>query len=407
MSSITQNFRKWWQPPRRIIERENDRRVTFLELFYDLVYVVVVAELSHALASHVNRAGILAFIFLFVLVWIAWVNGTFYHELHGNNDIRTRLFTFAQMFTVAAMAVFAHNAFGDGAPGFALAFAAYQLILTYLWWRTGVHDPLHRPLSQPYSLAYLASALLFLISAFLPETWRVILWTAGLALCVAGPLVISILAPDDPAVRAEQALSMMATPSLTERFGLFNIIVLGEVIVGVVRGVAGHHHLDWIVFINAGFGMLLAIGLWWLYFDFVSHWLPKEGRSWMVSWIYLHLFVAMGIVATGAATLNVVEYAGEVLAPDVAWLLTGALSLALTAIALIMATLRLPEAHRPLYRTAGLVTLFSAALCIILGMTDLPALPLLIVLNALLLLPVFYGLKVWIQVLGAEEIVLS
>lgn len=69
----------------------------------------------------------------------------------------------------------------------------------------------------------------------------------------------------------------------------------------------------------------------------------------------------MGIVATGAATLNVVEYAGEVLAPEVAWLLTGALSLALTAIALIMVTLRLPEAHRRLYRTAGLVTLFSAA----------------------------------------------
>jgi hypothetical protein len=54
------------------------------------------------------------------------------------------------------MAVFAHNALGEGAVGFALSFAAFQLILTYLWWRTGVHDPEHRPLSQPYCFAYLA-----------------------------------------------------------------------------------------------------------------------------------------------------------------------------------------------------------------------------------------------------------
>jgi low temperature requirement protein LtrA len=80
------------------------------------------------------------------------------------------------MFTVAAMAIFAHNALGEGSAGFALSFAAYQLILTYLWWRTGVHDPDHRPLSQPYALAFLCSTLLFVLSVFLPAPWRFGLW---------------------------------------------------------------------------------------------------------------------------------------------------------------------------------------------------------------------------------------
>ena len=101
MQSLRQNIRIWWRPPRNISDRETERSVTFLELFYDLVYVILIAELAHTLSKHVNLGGVLGFAFLFVIVWIAWVNGTMYHELHGNNDIRTRVFTFLQMLTVA------------------------------------------------------------------------------------------------------------------------------------------------------------------------------------------------------------------------------------------------------------------------------------------------------------------
>jgi len=87
-------FRRWWQPPRPASEHPEERRITFLELFYDLVYVVIIAELSHALAGNISLAGIGVFVFLFVIVWWAWFNGAIYHDLHGNNDIRTRVFTF-------------------------------------------------------------------------------------------------------------------------------------------------------------------------------------------------------------------------------------------------------------------------------------------------------------------------
>jgi low temperature requirement protein LtrA len=150
MRIIIRRFRDWWQPPRKAGERLERRQVTFLELFYDLVYVVLIAQLSHALAGHISLAGLVSFAFLFIIVWWAWLNGTTYHDLHGNNDIRTRVFTFAQMLSVVAMAIFAHDALGETSVGFALSYAAFQLILTYLWWRTGVHDPDHRPLSRPY-----------------------------------------------------------------------------------------------------------------------------------------------------------------------------------------------------------------------------------------------------------------
>jgi low temperature requirement protein LtrA len=233
-------FRRWWQPPRttRARPEEQERRVTFLELFYDLVYVVIIAELSHSLAEHISLAGIGTFVFLAIIVWWAWFNGAIYHDRHGNNDIRTRVFTFMQMFTVAAMAVFAHNALGEGSVGFALSYAAFHLILTWLWWRTGVYDPYHRPLSQPYAITFLITSLLFIVSIFVPVPWRFMLWGAGLLIDLV--LLLLILTPTKAAVQEQLDRILLVSPSAVERFGLFTIIVLGEVIVGVVGGVAGH-----------------------------------------------------------------------------------------------------------------------------------------------------------------------
>src|SRR6185436_1207215 len=221
-------FRRWWQPPRPASNRPEERRITFLELFYDLVYVVIIAELSHTLAGNMSLAGIGTFVFLFIIVWWAWFNGAMYHDLHGNNDIRTRVFTFLQMLTVAAMAVFAHNAIGEGAVGFALSYAAFHLILTWLWWRTGVYDPKHRPLSQPYAITFLLTSLLFIGSTFVPAPWRFLLW--GLGMLTDLVLLLLLLTSTKAAVQAALDRMLLVSPSAVERFGTFTIIVLGEVI---------------------------------------------------------------------------------------------------------------------------------------------------------------------------------
>lgn len=404
MASLLAKRHLWWKPARKIGEREGERKVTFLELFYDLVYVVLIAEIAHHLAHHVNARGIGESVLLFVLVWLAWLNGTMYHDLHGNHDIRTRVFTFLQMGTVAGMAVFAHNAFGEGSVGFALCFAAYQLILTNMWWHTGTADPAHRPLSVPYSLAFLASAILFGVSAFVPEPWRYLMWLIGLVLSIAVLMLPMVMRPKDPKLVEQLKQAMDISPSAVERFGLFMIIVLGEVIVGVVRGLAGHHHLDWTVGMTGGLGILVAIGLWWLYFDFVSRRQPVASSGKVAAWCFLHLFTTMGIAAAGAAMLNVIEHAGHGVPASARILLVMTVAMAMVSIALLMRTTRHAAEHARLYRTATLVTLVVACAVLVLGFVDLPAIAALAVLVALLLVPAYFSIRVWVHHFGGEHI---
>ena len=84
---LKSRFRLWWQPPRRAGDRIEHRQVTFLELFYDLVYVALVAELSHSLSINIGWAGLGRFAFLFIIIWWAWLNGSLYHDLHRNNFV--------------------------------------------------------------------------------------------------------------------------------------------------------------------------------------------------------------------------------------------------------------------------------------------------------------------------------
>jgi hypothetical protein len=82
------------RPHGEVIE---DRTVSFLELFYDLVYVVLVGQLAHTLAEDVSWSGVLDFVVVFGLIWIGWFNGAQFHELHGREDGRNRSFIFLQM----------------------------------------------------------------------------------------------------------------------------------------------------------------------------------------------------------------------------------------------------------------------------------------------------------------------
>jgi low temperature requirement protein LtrA len=67
-------FPGWWKPPRRFSEQDKERQVTWLELFYDLVYVVLIARAASSLALNMTFQGVTGFIFLFAIVWLCWAN---------------------------------------------------------------------------------------------------------------------------------------------------------------------------------------------------------------------------------------------------------------------------------------------------------------------------------------------
>jgi low temperature requirement protein LtrA len=387
----TSTFRRLWRPPARYEDRPSDRRVTFLELFFDLVFVVVISQLAHHLAEHPTWSGVGWFIVLFYAVWSSWINGTLYYDLHATDDVSVRVFTFAQMLAVSVMAVFIGDVPGNGSEEFALAYATNSLILVILWFRTGLHDPSHRAASIPYSTAYLLSAMLFAISANVNEPGRQWLWALGLAVPVVG-MVIAFYRWTPPPGQAGEAV-IATTPSLIERLGLFVIIVLGEVIVGAVNGMADISSLG-VDGITVGLlGMLIAIALWWVYFDLVSHRAPISRRTQL--WLYLHLPLVIAMAAGGAGVLTTIERATEPLPDSVRWLLVGSLVTALLSVALITNTLEIRRSHPDVYRAAEAAILVSVILGLSVGLTDLGAKASLAAMVVLLMVPVAAGLIVW------------
>ena len=139
--TLGRRFKRWfWRPPRPHGETIAGRTVSFLELFYDLVYVAVIAQAAHHLAEHVSVRGFAEFAVVFALIWIAWVNGSLYLELHGREDGRTRNIVFVQMGVLVLLAVFTADAATDSGRGFALVYATFLAVATWLWYTVRRQD---------------------------------------------------------------------------------------------------------------------------------------------------------------------------------------------------------------------------------------------------------------------------
>jgi low temperature requirement protein LtrA len=323
-----------WQRPVLRRDDDRDRKATWLELFYDLVFVVIIAQLSHGLAGDVSWRGVAAFALPFVPAWWLWIGGTIYADRFETEDIGHRLLTFLQMVPVAAMAVFLHHGLEHDSAGFALAYAAGRVLIIVMWVRGGWHNPEARPMTNMFAVGFTISVLLFGGSLLLPVPQRYQLWTVALVIDLLIPLTT---------IPHQRALPRFSSSRLPERFGLFTIIVLGETIVGVVSGLAEVHHLTWQTGLIGLLGMGLAFGLWWLYFDGISHQPPRGGLRSSLARNYLHLPLVLGITAVGAAVLAVVEHADHGVEAPVRWLLCGAAAVVFVCLALLTLVVKRAE----------------------------------------------------------------
>ncbi len=319
-------FRRWfWRPPRAHGDVVHERRVSYLELLYDLVYVAVISQAATRLATDVSALRFLEFAVVFGLIWIAWVNGTLYLELHGREDGRTRSFVFLQMGILALMAVFTGTAANETGAPFALTYVAFLLVLVWLWNSVRRQDePEVARVTKQYAVGLLVSAALILASVFLPPEMRLVAWAAFVLLWVGAMLLLSFRS-------RSFSIGLTPTHSMVERFGLFTIIVLGEVVFGVVDGLS-HVEQD---AITVGTGILalgIGLGFWWIYFDLVGGRLPRyDGRA-IGAWILTHLPITLAIAAAGASMVSLIEHAHDPIAPDAAvWLLAGSVAAVLVA----------------------------------------------------------------------------
>jgi low temperature requirement protein LtrA len=209
-SEISGRFKRWfWRPPRAHGEILADRQVSNLELFYDLLYVAVLGQAAHHLAGLVSIRGLASFAVVFALIWIAWINGTLYLELHGREDGRTRSIVFLQMGILVLLAVFTADA-ASGGWGFAVVYATYQVFQTGLWdsiWRQDRRDhPEFVPTTAGYvvgmgvSATVIGASALLLVGSRLPRANRVALanWVIShlpiaLAITAAGAGMVSLI----------------------------------------------------------------------------------------------------------------------------------------------------------------------------------------------------------------------
>ncbi len=325
----------WLQPPQlRIGEgSEEHRHATWLELFYDLVFVVAISQLAHNLHDHVSLSGLFGFVVLFIPVWWAWIGTTFYANRFDSDDVGHRLLTGMQMLAIAALAINIHDGLSESSAGFALAYAAGRILLVIEYLRAAKHITAARPLATRYAQGFAIAATLWLVSAFVPLEWRFGLWGLGLIVDFATPLTASKLVVGLPPHAGH----------LPERFGLFTIIVLGEAIIAVVDGVA-EQKWDIESAIAAAFGLGIAFCLWWVYFDNVGG-APirnarTDGRAALMNiWLYTHLPLVIGIAATGVGVeLVVASDANVALSDNYRWLICGAVALCFLALGILHRT---------------------------------------------------------------------
>ena len=124
----------------------------------------------------------------------------------------------------------------------------------------------------------------------------------------------------------EEEGMLSSSDSLIERFGLFVIIVLGEVVVGVVDGLSNAER-DAETIATGVFALIIGFGLWWNYFDLTARRLPRADPGGAPIWLTAHFPLTLSIAVAGAAMVSVIEHATDDRTPDAtAWLLAGSVS---------------------------------------------------------------------------------
>ena len=273
-------------------EQEDEHAVSVLELFFDLVFVLAITQVTLLLADDLTLGGLLRGLLILALLWWSWVGYSWLTNSVDVDDVATRISIFVAMaaFTVAALAVPA--AYGDDAVPFALAYAVARAMQVGLYaYGTDEDDPNHGAILR-LGPGFLLSAGLIVLGAVVGGDAQIWIWLVAIVIDVLTPVVF-----DTSQFRVHAG-------HFAERHGLIIIIALGESIVALGSGVT-EETVDVSRAIGASLGVAAAATLWWLYFDIVA--VVAEHRMKQArggerahiardSYSYIHFFMIAGIV---------------------------------------------------------------------------------------------------------------
>ena len=266
-----------------------EKRVAPLELFFDLVFVFAITQVTALMSHDPHWDGLGHGMLVLASLWWAWAAYGWLTNYIAAEEDRERLLMLAVMgaFLVAALAT--PEAFGDHALLFAIAYAVARWLHIFIFAEANDDVDAGQAIARLARTA-LPAPLLLIVGAFLGSPAQEIVWVVALSLDILGPYVFGIH-------------GFRVSPAhFAERFSLIVIIALGESIVAIGTGI---HELDAGTVGAALLGLVVAFGLWWAYFDVVAivaerRFRQSEGyarlRLARDSYSYLHLPMIAGIV---------------------------------------------------------------------------------------------------------------
>lgn len=294
------------------------QRATSLELFYDLVFVFAITQVSHLLLEHLDWTGVGQSALVLLVVWWAWNYTTWVtNELDPESPV-VRLVLIAVMLASLLMAVAIPEAFGDRALLFAGAYVAIQvgrhLFLTFGAASRGSGE---RERASRILIWFVFAGIFWIAGALADGSTRTLLWLIALAIDYGAPLVLYRV----PGLRRMTGESWtVQTSHFAERFQLFVIIALGESIISTGR-TTSVLELTTERVIAFAVAFLTTAAMWWLYFNYVARIaerrleLAGSGRTTLArdGYTYLHVLLIAGVIVSAVGDELTIAHPGETL----------------------------------------------------------------------------------------------
>jgi low temperature requirement protein LtrA len=302
-------------PPTFWCERDggeggHSRRVTWVELFFDLVFVAAVAQVGSPLTEDYSFDGLARYTFLLFIIWWAWSGHAMYATRFDADDTWQRVLTLLQMIAVIFMAANAEEGLDTvSSAGFAAAYAVMRLILVLQYIRASTIAPA-RMLARTCARGFGAAACIWLASALVGDisdrlgdiSVRYSLWGVAIALEVA------------TAIRASRHVETLPPHAshLPERFGLFTLILLGDSIVALMKGIQAQPEWSPAAAGAAFSGICFTFAVWWAYFERARaaadrHVRTRRERRAYEIWTYVHVPLYLGLVLSAVGVEHIIR----------------------------------------------------------------------------------------------------
>ncbi|MGN1279155.1 MAG: low temperature requirement protein A [Limosilactobacillus sp.] len=222
--------------PRTINHQIANRKVSWLELFYDLIFAVVIARLTDSLLEHLTIAGIGYSALLFGWFIWGWNEMSGYFDNHGNDSIINVLIINTEMILTGIGALFIPEALAGDLGRISVVLMAIELLMALVWFGLAYFDRVHGPASRVWGAVHLLSLAMMAVTYFTNALWLTIGLVIGLVLNI-----FDVIAANPRLAREydREDMDHEIKDSMIERYGLMTMIALGEIIAGLYETIAG------------------------------------------------------------------------------------------------------------------------------------------------------------------------